>query len=359
MNLRIMGRRYRGVIDTGSTNSYINQQVYNECKNRAYQDKVKTREIVLANGIRTQAHDNLLVDIVIKEVTIRHWLRVLPSATDIIIGMDILKRLGMSIKWPGESQDEEDDRNTQKENQENREEKQIVDTLEENQKSTTTESSQQQPTTPLTQVQHRIELEQTEPVKHRYYPRNPKQQEIIDKHASKMYRPCVDFRKINQKTEKDAYLIPQIKIHHIREKALSNPKEYKENEGIPRRQPVHRSNGPFSRTLVEQHKGPRRPISHAGLSCGVGISKQNAKQDSRRPIQKSSKYSERTQMVPGKMASADQGPRCKEEKFTQEQRPHRSREVQTPKQNENYVCQNKTDTAHNKTTTYRARVTWA
>lgn len=85
-------------------------------------------------------------------------------------------------------------------------------------------------------VEHVIKLRSNDPIKQRFYPRNPAMQEIINKEVDSMlangiiepskspwsspivlvkkssgqYRFCIDFRKVNQVTEKDAYPLPQI-----------------------------------------------------------------------------------------------------------------------------------------------------
>lgn len=85
-------------------------------------------------------------------------------------------------------------------------------------------------------VEHHIRLLQQEPIKQRYRPQNPRMQEIIDKEVDEMlaegviepssspwsspvvivrkkdgkYRFCIDFRKINEITAKDAYPLPYI-----------------------------------------------------------------------------------------------------------------------------------------------------
>lgn len=87
-----------------------------------------------------------------------------------------------------------------------------------------------------TAVQHKIRVQQTEPIKQRYYPVSPGKQAIIDKELDKMlqlgvveksnsawsspvllvpkpdnsWRFCVDFRKLNKVTERDAYPLPYI-----------------------------------------------------------------------------------------------------------------------------------------------------
>ncbi|KAH8240280.1 hypothetical protein KR032_007969, partial [Drosophila birchii] len=78
---------------------------------------------------------------------------------------------------------------------------------------------------------HKIYLTDDKPIKQRYYPRNPKQQAIIDEQVNELlsldliersrspysapvvlvrkknneWRMCIDYRLLNEKTEKDAY----------------------------------------------------------------------------------------------------------------------------------------------------------
>lgn len=85
-------------------------------------------------------------------------------------------------------------------------------------------------------VEHIIDIGQHEPIKQRYYPVSPYIQDIMSKEVDKMlnlgiiepsrsswyspvvlvrkpseeYRFCVDFRKINAITKRDAYPIPYI-----------------------------------------------------------------------------------------------------------------------------------------------------
>lgn len=87
-----------------------------------------------------------------------------------------------------------------------------------------------------TLVEHKIRLKTDTPIKQRYYPRNPAMQSVINEEIDRMlaediiepstspwssplvlikkptgkYRVCVDLRRVNQCSEKDAYPLPQI-----------------------------------------------------------------------------------------------------------------------------------------------------
>ncbi|XP_061729157.1 uncharacterized protein LOC133534084 [Cydia pomonella] len=250
---------YNCLLDTGSTHTYVNEEVYKACKEKGNLERQVQRTIVLANGTKAIVRTAVLIEITINNVTTTNWVRVLPMASTIIIGMDVLKKMGMKITWPN-SQDNNDS--------------QADDTqdsaLEGNlTRLQTNNAGQETPTNPASElprtltdtqkqeleellesefeqcdkspkgntwVQHKIKMKHNEPMKQKYYPRNPNQQQIIDqqvrdmleqgiieksnspysspvvlvKKESGQYRFCIDFRKINEASEKDAYPIPQI-----------------------------------------------------------------------------------------------------------------------------------------------------
>jgi len=68
-------------------------------------------------------------------------------------------------------------------------------------------------------IKHHIQLTDTTPIKQRYRPRNPAMQDIISPWSSPIVmvekkdgkqRFCIDFRKVNESTQKDAYPLPMI-----------------------------------------------------------------------------------------------------------------------------------------------------
>lgn len=94
-----MGDTYTALIDTGSTNTYINNEIYEKCRQKAPVEINRTRNIILADGTHVKINKTITVHITIKDVSFKHCLRVLPQASSVIIGMDILNRLGCQLTF--------------------------------------------------------------------------------------------------------------------------------------------------------------------------------------------------------------------------------------------------------------------
>jgi hypothetical protein len=267
VNATISGKEWVCLIDTGSTNTYMNKEAYEICKAQGAMEKRMERDVVLADGTRTTVDTTVLVDMQVKGATIKHWVRVLPAAAGTIIGMDVLRRAGMAITWAGDTDTLTSNQSVHERHEQN--EQPVPEEIEDKETSKETPNSpkdvtdrkptgeqvmspeQEQALRAMlerqfqlceqspkgnTWVEHRIKLKHKEPIKQKYYPRNPKQQEIIDTHVKDMleqgvieksnspysspvvlvrkengqYRFCIDFRKVNEASEKDAYPLPQI-----------------------------------------------------------------------------------------------------------------------------------------------------
>ncbi|XP_063627002.1 uncharacterized protein LOC134798550 [Cydia splendana] len=246
INVTFNGVTYECLIDTGSTHTYVNEEVYKVCKMKGNLEQRVQRAIVLANGTKTTVRTAVLAKITMNNGTLWHWVRVMPMASTIIIGMDILRKMGMKITW-SDSQDGRDSHTDDAQAMTlegtptsppgglpphitDKQKQQLEKLLE--------SEFEQCDNSPKgnTWVQHKIKMKHNEPIKQKYYPRNPSQQQIIDQQVKDMleqgiieksdspysspvvlvkkengqYRFCIDFRKINEASEKDAYPIPQI-----------------------------------------------------------------------------------------------------------------------------------------------------
>lgn len=102
-NARISGNYYTCLIDTGSTNTYINKEVYEACKQQGVPAKQTQIGVVLADDTNASVNTCMLIDMEIRGTAIKHCVRVLPSATHTIIGMDVLNRMGVTVTWPTEA----------------------------------------------------------------------------------------------------------------------------------------------------------------------------------------------------------------------------------------------------------------
>lgn len=244
MEIKIEGNPYKALVDTGSTRSYITSNIYYRCVNATTRVEMENKEITMADGSITDSKKALNLNIEIEEEKSKRIMYVLPGASEAIIGMDILKEIGMEIKWgknSGKKQTAESRHTSETMKTEEKknppedcllinERQQLEKLLEiEFEKSDSSPKGN-------TWVEHKIKLKHNEPVKQKYYPRNPKLQAKIDEHVDKMleedvieessspysspvvlarkdngeYRFCIDFRKINEISEKDAYPLPQI-----------------------------------------------------------------------------------------------------------------------------------------------------
>jgi predicted aspartyl protease len=267
----MMGSRHLGLIDTGATNTYINQHMYDACRKQGAIEKVTNRGILLANGDKAHIIKSVLVDIEIKKATFKHWVRVLPTATGTILGMDVLRRVGIEITFLGgenrpemRSQDSHDDRTTTAEAEGNE--------IGEGQNSAgdaitpgpqTTVSGDTDPTCSVNTdqaddvridpyrtltdaqrkqlegvlqhefklcdnspkgnswVEHKIKLKNKEPIKQKYFPRNPKLQGVIDEHRLRLYG-----RKLRNPRDHNTFPTPQLQSLNKIQEIYSTVREH-------------------------------------------------------------------------------------------------------------------------------------
>jgi len=254
----ILGQAYSAMIDTGAEVSFIGKSVVEDCRrNQVPYTELKEQDGVLADG-RTVPIDftyELTVSLGPRRITaIFNGLEQLIE--DVVFGMDILAtqhfRLDLRTQqvWLGS-----EELLYRKENKKvalcsiqtaplvmtDQEQNRLEQFLEEE----LPLFNAIEGTTPL--ITHEIRLLDSEPIKQRYRPINPKMQEIMNNEVDEMlatgviepaespwsspivlvrkkdnkYRFCIDFQKVNEVSRKDAYPLPFInaildKLRHAR-----------------------------------------------------------------------------------------------------------------------------------------------
>ena len=208
------------------------------------------RHVRLANQEVVQAEEGFTVELRIMNQTINGTLTRLPGlVTDMVIGVDLMKKYKMRIDLATNKMTIDNGPTicmmsiaegvTDKPTLDLRKEPLCLTPQEETKLShfLNTELprfNQVRGVTPLTR--HKIHLENSNPIKQRYRPQNPRMQEIINTEVNKMleediiepsnspwsspvvivrkkdgkYRFCIDFQKVNAITKKDAYPLPFI-----------------------------------------------------------------------------------------------------------------------------------------------------
>ena len=247
--ITIQDKNYTALVDTGAGKSYIGELIVSQCCKRHLKSIDPTvKSVRLADGHIATVKKAFPLKMQIGSQTVTETFNYLPNLTvDLIVGMDILQKYNFSIDIStaavylrkellpkptcptavnllGEITDKPLLTLTATE------EAQLKAFLETELPSLTDLRG----TTPL--VQHRIHLTDPEPIKQRYYPQNPRMQGVINAEVDKMlkddiiepstspwsspivmarkkngtYRFCVNFKKVNDVSRKDAYPLPYI-----------------------------------------------------------------------------------------------------------------------------------------------------
>ena len=177
---------------------------------------------------------NLLIEIEGKKYL--HKFLIMPSLKSaLLIGVDLWAKLGITLKPPPRSRPSNVATTTKitsegLNTQTPEEQQKLKEFLERELKKFEKVQG------PTDRAQHRIRLKTDQPIKQRYRPRNPAMQAVIDQEVEKMinngiiepsrsawsspivvvkkkdgtHRFCIDFRKVNEVTEKDAYPLPHV-----------------------------------------------------------------------------------------------------------------------------------------------------
>ncbi|KAH0815056.1 hypothetical protein GEV33_007735 [Tenebrio molitor] len=250
VNTQILGEWYAALVDTGAAGSFIGDHLRDKCNRHLRPVTPTIQSARMANGQVDTITEAYWISLQIGTTTIRgkfHHLPHLPS--DLVLGIDLQRRYPFSIDL--------------KEGSASLRSPTAADEVQPTQPQPAFQVSDSPPLTlspdeeqrlrqflaeelplfdsvrgltPL--ARHEIRLLDPEPVKQRYRPRNPFMQGIIDEEVDKMlaegviepsnspwsspivlakkkdgkHRFCIDFRKVNEVTRKDAYPLPFINV---------------------------------------------------------------------------------------------------------------------------------------------------
>jgi len=233
--VRIGNHLVSALLDTGSEISIIGAETAQRAREMRIRPTEDEREIHLANGMRASIPGHVTLPITIQGRTLRHSFSILPSLDGpMLIGIDLWARLGLSIPSPPRGNQENTAvrkarRPTAATTRENTEEdRRLREFLE------TELAAFERIQGPTDRVEHIIRVKTDIPIKQRYRPRNPAMQRVIDDEVQEMFRIgviepstspwsfpivvvhkkdgrprfCIDFRWVNEVTERDA--LPQI-----------------------------------------------------------------------------------------------------------------------------------------------------
>jgi len=226
--VNLLGRELTALLDSGSVRSFINQAAGELCLAHRYQPQGTDLPVRLANGNETSVPDWYKVPVEIGGARAIHSFGVMPGLTvDMILGVDIIARLNIHIPPPPKNtRPETCGCDPVPESKEGRLRRFLAVELP---KFDCIHG-------PTNVTEHKIRLKTDVPIKQRYRPRNPAMQQVIDTEVQEMERAgiiepsrspwsspvviakkkdghprfCIDFRKVNEASEKDAYPLPQV-----------------------------------------------------------------------------------------------------------------------------------------------------
>jgi len=229
-----LGRHLSALLDTGSEISIINAETARRASDLRIPPLEGAGEIHLADGTRATIPGRVSLPVTIHGRTVQHTFSILPTLdSPALIGMDLWARFRLAIPPPPLRDPTTEERKHALAGVTPHDQSETVRLQEFLKAELAAFKSIEGPTD---QIEHVIRVKTDRPIKQRYRPRNPAMQRIIDDEVEEMLRNriiepstspwsspvvivkkrdgrprfCIDFRKVNEVSEPDAYPLPQI-----------------------------------------------------------------------------------------------------------------------------------------------------
>jgi len=225
------------LLDTGSEISIVNAETARRARDLRIPPLEGTGEIHLADGTRATIPGRVALPVTVHGKTVRHTFSILPTLdSPALIGMDLWARFGLTIPPPPRGGRATTTTGGQSHTIAGMTPRDPSEATRLQEFLRTELAAFESIKGPTDKIEHVIRVKTDRPIKQRYRPRNPAMQKVIDDEVEEMLRNgiiepstspwsspvvivkkkdgrprfCIDFRKVNEVTEPDAYPLPQI-----------------------------------------------------------------------------------------------------------------------------------------------------
>ncbi|XP_036345593.1 uncharacterized protein LOC118754828 isoform X2 [Rhagoletis pomonella] len=238
-DVTIEGLHVRALVDTGATLTYVDDSTRVHLERLNIRPQPNKRNVQLADQTCVASTHTYPVRIKYNERFTRTAVAVIPNLAErMILGMDFLSKRGIVVTLDGQPLNPDTSPRptptlcclTERAHLNEEQNQELAHFLDNN------KTLFSKITGPSTAAEHIITLRHNQPLKQRYYPRNPAMQQVINTEVDELltanriepsrsaysspivlvrkkqgtWRMCIDYRQLNAASEPDAYPLPQI-----------------------------------------------------------------------------------------------------------------------------------------------------